>query len=328
MTKILIPDKPFKDINEQIEILKNRGLVISDIQKAKEILFTLSYYDLTNGYKEVFMNNDVFKEGTSIEYIYQFSRFDRSIQNILFEYSVIVETSFKTALAYVISKNYGVIENEYLNPDNFLRSNHSKTKQLIDSIKKIYSKPSLYVQEPTRHYKETKNHIPPWILFKNITFDQATKLYKLLKSSDKLEVCNIMLNINTNDEYKKEILFTSINIVRRFRNKIAHNLKFITSVDSTYSINKNLVESTPYLYLFENHSYNNVYSMIICLNIILKDNLMKEELNNTIINASSPLSGLNKNLIKDYYSVTGIPVNFQNMVIEFNKALENYPSDF
>ena len=68
--------------------------------------------------------------------------------------------------------------------------------------------------------------------------------------------------------------------------------------------------------------------MIICLNIILKDNLMKEELNNTIINASSPLSRLNNNLIKDYYSVTGIPVNFQNKVIEFNKALENYPSDF
>lgn len=329
MTKDLKPDKPFKDIYEQIEILKNRGLVISDTNKAKEILFTLSYYDLTNGYKEVFMNDDVFEKGTTIEYIYQFSRFDRSIQNVLFEYSVIVETSFKTALAYTISKNYGVIENKYLDSKNFLRSNHSKTRQLLDSIKKIYQKPSRYVQEPTRHYKDTKNHIPPWILFKNITFDQAIKLYKILKSSDKLEVCNILMDIDTSDSNKKEILFTSINIIRRFRNRIAHNLKFITSVDSTYSINKGLVSKDSYLYLFENHSYNNVYSMIICLNILLKDNLMKEELNQTIINAPRIVSGLNNNLVKEYYLITGIPIDFRNRVFKLNKALKkNYPNNY
>ena len=50
----------------------------------------------------------------------------------------------------------------------------------INSIKKIYSKPSLYVQEPTRHYKETKNHIPPWILFKNITLLPVLFLLSLL----------------------------------------------------------------------------------------------------------------------------------------------------
>lgn len=47
-------DKIFKTIEEQIEILKNRNLIIDD-DKAKEIFKDNNYYYLINGYKDLFI---------------------------------------------------------------------------------------------------------------------------------------------------------------------------------------------------------------------------------------------------------------------------------
>ena len=46
-------DKDFKTIEEQIEILKTRGILIND-ERAKEILTENTYYYLINGYKDLF----------------------------------------------------------------------------------------------------------------------------------------------------------------------------------------------------------------------------------------------------------------------------------
>ncbi|WP_237567332.1 hypothetical protein [Mycoplasma mycoides] len=45
--------KEFKTFGEQIEILKSRGLIIKDEQKAIEILKQENYYNIVNGYKDL-----------------------------------------------------------------------------------------------------------------------------------------------------------------------------------------------------------------------------------------------------------------------------------
>ncbi|ETS92631.1 hypothetical protein HMPREF1497_2461, partial [Fusobacterium sp. CM21] len=55
-------DKPFKTYDEQISHLKNvHSLQINDESFAKQALKSFSYYDLINGYKDIFMVNDIFK---------------------------------------------------------------------------------------------------------------------------------------------------------------------------------------------------------------------------------------------------------------------------
>ena len=51
MTNNIKPDKPFKTLDEQIQILKDRKLLIEDNKFAKHALLTFSYYNLINGYK-------------------------------------------------------------------------------------------------------------------------------------------------------------------------------------------------------------------------------------------------------------------------------------
>ena len=48
--------KEFKTLDEQIEILKSRGLVINDIDKTKELLLRENYFFI-NGYRHIFMKN-------------------------------------------------------------------------------------------------------------------------------------------------------------------------------------------------------------------------------------------------------------------------------
>ena len=48
--------KQFKTIDEQIEILKDKGLIINDEEKTKKILLR-EYYFFINGYRHVFMKS-------------------------------------------------------------------------------------------------------------------------------------------------------------------------------------------------------------------------------------------------------------------------------
>ena len=46
--------KMFKTLEQQIEILRGKGLVINDVEEAKKVLFKENYFFLT-GYRHLFM---------------------------------------------------------------------------------------------------------------------------------------------------------------------------------------------------------------------------------------------------------------------------------
>ncbi len=49
---------------------------------------------------------------------------------------MIVENNLKSILAYVMSKNHGFKENNYLNPNNFVRDSR-RNRQINDLIRKM-----------------------------------------------------------------------------------------------------------------------------------------------------------------------------------------------
>ena len=104
--------KEFKTLDEQIEILKSRGLVINDIDKTKELLLRENYFFI-NGYRHIFMKNhkdSLFIPGTTFEELYAVFQFDRSFRNVLFKNLLIVENNLKSIIAtlHYIS-NYGYV---------------------------------------------------------------------------------------------------------------------------------------------------------------------------------------------------------------------------
>ena len=49
-------NKEFKSLDEQISIMKNKGLIIDDIDKTKDILLRENYFFI-NGYRMLFMKS-------------------------------------------------------------------------------------------------------------------------------------------------------------------------------------------------------------------------------------------------------------------------------
>ena len=48
-------------------------------------------------------------------------------------------------------------------------------------------------KQPTKYYLKYHNHVPPWILFKNISFGSAINIFRLLSTKHKREVANLLL---------------------------------------------------------------------------------------------------------------------------------------
>lgn len=67
--------KDSKTIEQQVEILVNRGLIINNTERAKEFLNQVNYYRVS-GYLKLFSVNDVFNINTTFESIVQVYNFD------------------------------------------------------------------------------------------------------------------------------------------------------------------------------------------------------------------------------------------------------------
>ena len=130
-------EKNFKNLDEQVEILKFKGLIINDENYAKKILLRENYFFLM-GYRHLFMEpgDRNFKEGTTFEELYSLFLFDRSIRNVLFKYILVIENNLKSITSYQLSKKYGYKERDYLKAKNFT-SDPNKQAQLNDLLKKM-----------------------------------------------------------------------------------------------------------------------------------------------------------------------------------------------
>ena len=174
-------DKPFLDYDERIEKLKvdyNLNITNKRILE-KEFLKTVSYYDLINGYKDCFMIDGKF-QNENILTLFSFSYLDKRFQNILFMYSIYVENIFKTKISNLIAKNKGVEYGQYLDINKYTVSNPKRKNKLLKTLSDIiaiHSGTSDYDDNPTKHYRKNHNHIPPWILFKNVKFTTVIDLF-------------------------------------------------------------------------------------------------------------------------------------------------------
>ena len=131
-------NKIFKSLDEQIKILREKGLVIDDEKFAKEVLLRENYFFL-NGYRHLFMKSkdkSRYIEGTKFEELYSLFLFDRTLRNILFKNILIVENNIKSIISYQLSKKYGYREKEYLKASNFNTS--SNIKFLLGSLFSIF----------------------------------------------------------------------------------------------------------------------------------------------------------------------------------------------
>lgn len=97
-------EKIFKTIDEQIDILKSRKIIIDDYDKAYNLLSKNNYYYLINGYKDLFIDftskEEKYINGTKLEELYALYEFDKDIKINFLKYLLLIENEIDTYIAY------------------------------------------------------------------------------------------------------------------------------------------------------------------------------------------------------------------------------------
>ena len=98
--------KEFKTIDEQILLLKNRGMIFNREAEASWLLKDFNYYNIINGYKDTFLvHADTFKNNTSFEEVYSLYIFDKRLKDIFLKYILKIETILRSITKKLIYKN-------------------------------------------------------------------------------------------------------------------------------------------------------------------------------------------------------------------------------
>ena len=209
--------KVFKTIEEQIDILKSKGLIVEDYDKAKEILLRENYFFL-NGYRSPFLvtGSKRFVDGATFEELYALFTFDRYFRNIIFKNILIVENNYKSIYSYVMSRKYGYKEKDYLNPNNFVKGKE-KNRQINDLIRKVKRQIRIngYQHEATSHYINNYGYIPLWVGVKVLSFGLMSEMYTVLKDEDKDEIASYY-------KLSGDELSDYLSILSNYRNLCAH----------------------------------------------------------------------------------------------------------
>ena len=211
-------EKHFKNLDEQIDILKNKGLIIEDEEMTKEILLRENYFFI-NGYRMLLMNSykdRTFVVGATFRELYSIFIFDRSFRNILFKNLLIIENQLKSVISYQLSRKYGYRDKDYLNPRSFTndKSMSRRVKDVIDKMKRQIRVNGAH-HMATMHYMNNYGYIPLWVLVKVLSFGIVCELLFILKNEDKVVIADIF---GCSVDYLESFL----PILANYRNLCAH----------------------------------------------------------------------------------------------------------
>ncbi|KHL69315.1 DNA-binding protein [Pseudomonas flexibilis] len=206
--------KPAIDIPAQLELLKHRGLIIQDEDRARCFLEAVSFFRLTPYMRPFQQTDDAdhrFKPSTRLHALTRLYDFDRRLRLLVMDAIERIEVAARAVISNHMGPKYGA--HWYLQPRNFQRD--YRHQALLDSIRAKQEKAlqdyqrecsridaslasedrksqlkSLRAKESyARHYALTYNDpdlMPGWAAMEEITLGELSHLFKgLARDADK-----------------------------------------------------------------------------------------------------------------------------------------------
>ena len=305
-------NKEFKKLDEQVEILRNKGLIVSNPEYTMDVLFRENYFFI-NGYRHLFMKSSsdrTYIPGTTFEELYSLFLFDRAFRNILFKNILNIENNLKSIISYHLSLNYGYHEKDYLNHRNFT-NNPEKGRQVNDVIKKMKRqiKSNASSHSATMHYVNSYGYVPLWVLVKVLSFGIIGELYSILKKEDQINIADVY-NLDS------ETLGNYIVLLSNYRNLCAHeDIVFENKTqrqisDTKYHrLLKIPITNDEYVY-----GKNDVFALII----VMKQMLLYDEFKNMMLEIKHIIDNLKMNVkvipIEKILDRMGFPRNWEELI--------------
>lgn len=173
-------------IDEQIELLRSRGMVIKDEKKAREVLSDIGYFRLgfycfpfEKSYPRKDNRSHLYKDGSLLSDVVDLYYFDTDLRNILLKYLFRIEVNFRTKLVYIVS---GIYKDS---PTWFADPSVVKREYARDFDQKIYN--TLFKRQAIirRHHNDPKHlndrFAPAWKTIEFMTFGMTIELFNAIQ---------------------------------------------------------------------------------------------------------------------------------------------------
>lgn len=246
--------QPPMTIDEQVENLKNIGLIVDDEEYAKKILNDISYFRLIKVYSlNLKSKNGCYNKQTAFKEIVDLYLFNSNFRQLIFPEIEKVEINVRCRLANFFAEQYGVLG--YLQAENF--SNENYHAQFLEDIKEEVRRNS---KAPfVRNFKENYEggNLPIYALVEVFSFGTLSKFYKNMLNKDKKAIAK---TFGVGYTYFESWL-ESISYVR---NICAHYGRIYNAK----------LSKTPILYKEYTQvgiGNNRIYGVLLCLKYLLKD---------------------------------------------------------
>ncbi len=205
-------------LDEQIVLLRKRGVEIVSEEKAKECLLDIGYYRLCSylfpfekSYPCLLNRTHEMVAGTKLSDAVALYYFDFDLRNILNRYISRIEVALRTYITYTVSNKYKNSPTWFVNPNVMSAAFISNFDDIYQTIKKK--------SVIKRHHQKYVNdkYAPAWKTIEFMTFGNIESLYVNLNNlSDKLEICR-HFGVN-----QTAIFENYIKTIRILRNTCAH----------------------------------------------------------------------------------------------------------
>ena len=298
--------KPFKTYDEQLSILKKRGMKVPDEQKALGFLRSENYYRISGYWLTMLKSSpngkDSFSNSASFDNVMNLYFFDNSLRKILFAATTTIETNLKAAVAYHHGQKYG--------PCGYMSFDYVeeiwKHTAFMSSLAKDASrrKEELFV----RHHNEDLDGVYPiWVATELCSFDQISKFYRNMLPEDRLEIAKRFYQIPSR-EYVESWLHCAVVA----RNMAAHGARFYNKANFTPG-----VMLPKHLKRYANSFFGYVYAIYQLLPYTQKQNFLNE---------------ISEAIEQHSYTITkhlGLPMGWKTLIVQGAKVkdLPEYPEE-
>lgn len=226
--------KPFKSIDEQLDILAGRGLIIDNRELAGRFLLRNNYYSLVNGYKEFFLdenrtNEDVefYREGTRFEHLASLYTFDTVLRFGMMHCLTTAEKAMKTATVHAFCQKFPGPD-DYLDPASYCpkkdfpgrnyTANLIRLLSTLQGIRDGRGEARPYVD----HYRRKYGFVPLWVAANALTFGNMSHFYSLQRIDVQNETCHLICQSTGRDVIGAKRLRGIYSTLTTFRNVCAH----------------------------------------------------------------------------------------------------------
>ncbi len=181
---------------EQLDLLKARGLEVKEESKALSFLQEISYYRLSAYFLPYQKVKDVFNQGVNFDQIIDTYSFDRELRLLVFDCVERIEIAIRTQIIYGMAMHYndshwqddaGLFIVPYYNSIGN-RVDPFNDLQAIISKAKTARTPEVFIKHYTNTYSSPANP-PSWMCIELLTIGELSHLYKGLRNnSDKKRI--------------------------------------------------------------------------------------------------------------------------------------------